>query len=52
MAPERLEALVEWAEAHSPVGDALGRVVAYEIEIEVVRAPSPRPESSVEDPDE
>lgn len=32
----QLVALVEWAEAHSPVGDAIRRAVDYETDIDVV----------------
>lgn len=33
--PEHLRQIVEWAEAHSPVGDALRRAVPFTTEIEV-----------------
>jgi uncharacterized OsmC-like protein len=36
---ERLEALVEWAEAHSPVADALRREVPVAVEVEVEPQP-------------
>jgi hypothetical protein len=32
---ERLEDIVEWAEAHSPVADALRRAVPVDVEVEV-----------------
>jgi uncharacterized OsmC-like protein len=35
VAPDRLREIVEWAEAHSPVADAIGRAVPKKIEIEV-----------------
>jgi hypothetical protein len=31
--PERLREIVEWADAHSPVGDALRRAVPVEVEV-------------------
>ncbi len=34
-APDRLREIVEWAEAHSPVADAIGRAVPKSVEIEV-----------------
>jgi uncharacterized OsmC-like protein len=34
--PERLREIVHWAEAHSPVGDALTRAVPMKVEVEVV----------------
>src|SRR6266852_1051736 len=34
--PERLREIVQWAEAHSPVGDALRRAVPSKAEVEVV----------------
>lgn len=36
IAPERLREIVHWAEAHSPVGDALTRAVPMKVEVEVV----------------
>lgn len=33
---ERLREIVQWAEAHSPVGDALNRAVPMKVEVEVV----------------
>jgi uncharacterized OsmC-like protein len=36
VAPERLRELVEWVEAHSPVGDSVSRAVPTEIEIDVI----------------
>ncbi len=35
VAPDRLREIVEWAEAHSPVADAISRPVPKKIEIEV-----------------
>ena len=35
VAPERLQELVEWAEAHSPVGDAIRRAIPYTAEVEI-----------------
>lgn len=35
VAPERLREIVEWAEAHSPVGDAIRRAVPSKIEVEI-----------------
>lgn len=35
VAPDRLREIVEWAEAHSPVADAIGRAVPKKVEIEV-----------------
>src|SRR5712692_1894068 len=35
VAPERLREIVEWAEAHSPVGDALRRAVPSKAEVEI-----------------
>jgi uncharacterized OsmC-like protein len=35
MAPERLREIVEWAEAHSPVGDTVRRAVPATMEIEI-----------------
>ena len=35
VAPDRLREIVEWAEAHSPVADAVGRAVPKKVEIEV-----------------
>ncbi len=34
--PERLREIVQWAEAHSPVGDAINRAVPMKVEVEVV----------------
>ncbi len=34
-APDRLREVVEWAEVHSPVADAIGRAVPKKVEIEV-----------------
>jgi uncharacterized OsmC-like protein len=34
VAPDRLREIVEWAEAHSPVADAIGRAVPKKVEIE------------------
>ena len=36
VAPERLREIVQWAEAHSPVGDAINRAVPMKVEVEVV----------------
>jgi uncharacterized OsmC-like protein len=36
---EQLQEIVEWADAHSPVGDALRRAVPAELEFEFVRSP-------------
>jgi uncharacterized OsmC-like protein len=33
--PDQLREIVEWAEAHSPVGDALRRAVSAQTEIEI-----------------
>lgn len=33
---ERLREIVQWAEAHSPVGDAINRAVPMKVEVEVV----------------
>lgn len=33
---ERLREIVQWAEAHSPVGDAINRAVPMQVEVEVV----------------
>lgn len=33
--PEQLREVVEWAEAHSPVGDALRRAIPIEAEVEI-----------------
>jgi uncharacterized OsmC-like protein len=33
--PERLHEVVEWAEAHSPVGDAMRRAIPCNVEIQV-----------------
>lgn len=33
---ERLEELVEWAEAHSPVGDVFRRAMDYEVNLEII----------------
>ncbi len=35
VAPDHLREIVEWAEAHSPVADAIGRAVPKTVEIEV-----------------
>ncbi len=34
--PERLRELVQWAQAHSPVGDTINRAVPMKVEVEVV----------------
>ncbi len=34
--PERLREIAQWAEAHSPVGDAINRAVPMKVEVEVV----------------
>lgn len=34
--PERLGEIVQWAEAHSPVGDAINRAVPMKVEVEIV----------------
>ena len=39
--PERLRELVEWAERHSPVGDALRRPIAAAVEVDVVGTDAP-----------
>jgi uncharacterized OsmC-like protein len=36
VAPERLREIVAWAEAHSPVGDAIRRAVPSRVEVEAV----------------
>ena len=36
VAPERLREIVEWAEVHSPVGDAVRRAVPSKTEVEIV----------------
>lgn len=36
VAPERLREIVEWAEAHSPVADAIRRAVPSSLEVEMV----------------
>lgn len=33
--PDKLREIIEWAEQHSPVGDALSRAVPHEVEIEI-----------------
>ncbi len=35
VAPERLREIVEWAEAHSPVGDATRRAIPYKAEVAI-----------------
>ncbi len=35
-APEQLHEIVEWAERHSPVGDAIRRAVPTTVEVEIV----------------
>ncbi|MFQ5955109.1 MAG: OsmC family protein [Kiloniellales bacterium] len=35
IAPERLREIVEWAEAHSPVCDAIRRAVSTKVEVEI-----------------
>lgn len=42
--PEQLREIVAWAEAHSPVGDALRRALPFTTEIEVACADQARPE--------
>ena len=34
--PERLREIVQWAETHSPVGDAVNRAVPMKVEVEIV----------------
>ena len=34
--PERLQEIVHWAEAHSPVGDAVRRAIPMKTEVEIV----------------
>ena len=36
LAPERLNELIEWVVAHSPVGDSISRAIPTANEIEVV----------------
>jgi uncharacterized OsmC-like protein len=33
--PERLQAIVRWGDAHSPVADAVGRAVPRTVEVEI-----------------
>lgn len=35
IAPEKLKAIVQWAEALSPVADAVRRAVPFKLEIEI-----------------
>lgn len=35
VAPEQLREIVEWAEAHSPVGDAMRRAIPFSTDIEI-----------------
>ena len=35
VSPDRLREIVEWADAHSPVSDAIGRAISRRIDIEV-----------------
>jgi uncharacterized OsmC-like protein len=35
VAPERLREMVEWGEAHSPVGDGIRRAIPYKAEVEI-----------------
>jgi uncharacterized OsmC-like protein len=32
---DRLQGLIDWAEAHSPVGDALSRAIPVTLEVEI-----------------